>query len=77
MKSQVSLVSCLILACQPYEADDIVVAVFLIVRSAEEDGGDDGSDLDEVGVCWLAVLDQEVFLSCFEKRGNFFRQHGI
>ena len=38
------------------EADKIAVSVLLIVRSEEEDGGDDGSDLDQVGVGWLAVF---------------------
>ena len=65
--------SFLVFACQRDKADEIVVPVLLIVRSKEEDGGDDGSDLDKVGVDWLAVFDLEVFLSCFEERGKFFR----
>ena len=77
MESQVSLVSRLILARRPHEVDEIVVAVFLIVRSEEEDGVDNVSDLDEVGVGWLAVFDLGDFLSCFEERGKFFRQHGV
>ena len=52
-------------------------AVLLIARSEEEDGGDIGSDLDEVGVGWLAVFDPEVFSSCFEESGKFFRRHGV
>ena len=58
MESQVSLASCLIRAHQPHEADKIVVA---------------GSDLDEVGVGWLAVFDLKVLSRCFEERGEFFR----
>ena len=54
-----------------------MVSVFLIVRIKEEDGDDNGSDLDQVGVGWLAVFDLEVFLSCFKERGKFFRQHGV
>ena len=77
MESQVSLVSLLILDCQPHEADDIVVAVFLIVRNEEEDGGDNSLDLDEVGVSWLAFFDLKVFSSCFKERGKFFRRHGV
>ena len=66
-----------ILARKPHEADAIVVAVFLIVRSKEEDGGENGSDIDEVGVGWLAVFNLEVFSSCFEERGKFFGRHGV
>ena len=77
MESQISLVSRLILARQPHEGDKIVVAVFLIIRSKEEDGGDNGLYIDEVGVGWLAVFDLEVFSSCFEKRGKFFGRHGV
>ena len=33
-----------------------MVAVFLIVRRKVDDGGDNDSDLDKVGVGWLAVL---------------------
>ena len=77
MEIQVSLVSCLVFSRQPDEADKIVVPVFLIARSEEEDGGDDGSDLDQVGVGWLAVFDLEVFLCCFEEREKFFRRHGV
>ena len=67
----------LILARKPHEADKIVVAVLLIVWSEEEHGGDNGLDLDEVGVGWLAVFDVEVFLRFFEERRKFFRRHGI
>ena len=77
MESQFFLVSRLILARQPHEDDEIVVAVFLIVRSEEEDVGDNGSDLDKVGVGWLAVFDLEVFSSCSKERGKFFRRHGV
>ena len=64
-------------ARRPNEADDILVAVFLVVRVEEEDGGDNGSDIDEAGVSWLAVFDLEVLLSCFEVRGKFCRRHGV
>ena len=50
MEGQVSLVSRLLFSFRPNKADEIVVPVFLIVRSEEEDGGDNGSDLDLVGV---------------------------
>ena len=43
-----------------------MVAVFLIVRSKEENGGDNGSDIYEVGVGWLDVFDLEFFSSCFK-----------
>ena len=56
MESQVSLVSCLVFSFQPDEADKIVVPVFLIVWSEEEDGGEDGSNIDQLGVGWLAVF---------------------
>ena len=46
MESQVSLVSCLVFARRTDEADEILVSVILIVRSEEEDGYDDGSDLE-------------------------------
>ena len=46
-----------------------MIAVLLIVRSKEEDGGENGSDIDEVGVRWLAVFDLKLFSSCFEERG--------
>ena len=77
MESQVSLVSCLVFARRPDKAEEIVVPVFLIVRSEEEDGGDDGSDLDQVGVGWLDVFDLEVLLCCFKECGRFFRRHGV
>ena len=54
-----------------------MVSVLLIVGSKEENGGDDGSDLDQVGVGWLAVFYLEVFLCLFEERGKFFRRHGV
>ena len=73
MESQVYLVSRLVFSRRPNEADNLLVAVFLIVRSEEEDGGDNGSDIDEVGVGWLAVFDLEVFLICFEESGKLFR----
>ena len=53
----------LVFSRRPDEAREIVVPVFLIVRREEEDRGDDGSDLDQVGVSWLDVFDLEVF-SC-------------
>ena len=77
MKSEVPLVSRLVFARQPYEADEIVVSILFIVGSKEEDGGDDGSDLDQVGVGWLAVFDLKVFSCRFEERGKFFRRHGV
>ena len=77
MEVQVSLVSRFILARRPHGPDEIVVAVFLIVRSEEENGGDNGSDIYEVGVGWLDVFDLVVFLSCFKERGNLFRQNGV
>ena len=64
---QVSLVSRFVLARQPHKADEIVISVLLIVGSEEEDGGENGSDLDEVGVGWLAVFDLELFLSYFRR----------
>ena len=77
MEIQVSLVSQFILARLPHKAEEIVVSVFLIVRSEEEDGGENGSVLDKVGVGWLDVFDLEVFSSCFEERGKFFGRHGV
>ena len=77
MESQVSLVSRLVFSRQPDKADEIVVPVFLIVRSKEEDGGDNGSDIDQAGVSWLAIFYLEVFLSCFEEYGKFCRRHGV
>ena len=51
MESQVSLVSRFVLSRRPHEADKIMVTMHLIVQSEEEDdGGESGSDLDEVGV---------------------------
>ena len=55
----------LVFARQPYEADDIVVSVLLIARIKEDDGGDEGSDLDQVGAGWLAVFNLKVFLCRF------------
>ena len=77
MESQVSLVNRLILARQPHEAHKILINMFLIVRNEEEDRSENGFDLDEVGVGWLAVFDLKVFLSCFEESGKFFGQHGV
>ena len=77
MEIQVSLVSLFILSRQPHKANEIVVDVLLIVRSKEEDGGDNGSDLDDVGVDWLTVFELKLFLSCFEERGEFFGRHGV
>ena len=77
MESQVSLVSRLVFACLPDEAEKIVVSVLLIIRSEEGDGGDDSSDLDQVGVGWLAVFDLKVFSCRFEEHGIFFRRHGV
>ena len=69
--------SLFVLARLSHEADEIVIAVLLIVRSEEEYGGEKGSDLDKVGVGWLAVFDLEIFSRCFEECGQFFRQHGV
>ena len=54
-----------------------MVSVLLMVGSEEEDGGDDGSDIDQVGVGWLAVFDLEVFLCRFKERGKFFSRNGV
>ena len=40
----------LVFACRPDEADKNLVSVLLIARIKEEDGCDDGSDIDQVGV---------------------------
>ena len=77
MEIQVSLVIFLILAHQPHEANKIVVSVLNIVQSGEKDEGENGSDLDKVGVGWLAVLDLEIFSSCFEEHGKLSRRHGV
>ena len=77
MKSKVPLVSRFLFTHRPDEAHKIVVSVLLIVGSEEENEGDDGSDLYQVGVGWLAVKDLEVFLCRFEERGKFFRRHGV
>ena len=77
MENQVLLLSRFILAHRPHEANKILVAVFLIVWSKEEYRGENGSNIDEVGVGWLAFFDLEVFSSCFEERGKFFGQHGV
>ena len=61
MESQVSLVSRFLLSRRPHEADGVVIAVLLIVRSEDKDGGENGSDLEEVGVRWLVVFDLEFF----------------
>ena len=54
-----------------------MVSVLLVAGSKEEDGGDDGSDLDQLGVGWLAVFDLEFFSCRFEERGKFFRRHSV
>ena len=77
MESQVSSVSLFVLARLSHEADKIVIAVLLIVRGEENDGGENGLDLDKVGVRWLDEFDLEFFSSCFEDRGEFFGRHGV
>ena len=67
----------LVFYCRPDKADEIVVSVLLIVMSKEEDEGNDGSDLDQVGVGWLAIFDLKVFSCRFEERGKFFRRQGV
>ena len=67
----------LVFARRPDEADEIVVSVLLMVRSKEEDECDNGSDLDQVGVGWLAFFDLKVFPCRFEEGGKFFRRHGV
>ena len=54
-----------------------MVDVLLIMRSEEEDEGDNGLDLDELGFGLLAVFYLELFSSCFEECGEFFGQHGV
>ena len=58
-----------------------MISVLLIVRREEEDGGENSSDLDEVGVGWFAVFNLELFSSCFEERGdmefNLACRHGL
>ena len=54
-----------------------MVSFLLIVRSEEENGGDYGSDIGQVGVGWLAIFDLKVFLCRFEESGKFFRRHGV
>ena len=73
MESQVFLVSHLVFAHQPDKAKKIVASVSLIVLNEEEDGDDDGYDIEQIGVGWLAVFDLKVFSCCFEERGKFFR----
>ena len=77
MKSEVPLVIRLLFARRLDKVDEIVVSVLLMVGSEEEDGGDGGSDLDQVGFGWLAVFNLEVFLCRFEERGKFFSRHGV
>ena len=77
MESQFSLVSRFVLASRPHEAYEIVITVLLIVRVEEEDGGENGLDLDKVGVRWLAVFDLEFFSCRFEERGKFFGRHSV
>ena len=52
-----------------------MISVLLVLRSDKEYGGENGLDLDEVGLGWLAVFDLEFFLRCFEERGEFFGRH--
>ena len=52
MEIQVSLASRILFARRPNESNKILVPVFLVLRSEEEDAGDNGSDLVEVGVGW-------------------------
>ena len=66
-----------VFACLPDNANKIVVPGFLIVRSKEGGGGDDGSDLDQIGISWLAVFVHKVFSCCFEERGKFFRRNSL
>ena len=54
-----------------------MIAVLLIVRSEEGDGGENGLDLDKVVIRWLAVFDLKFFSICFEERVEFFGKHGI
>ena len=67
----------LVFARQLDKADKIVVSVLLIVRSEEEDGGNEGSEIDQVGLGWLAVFDLKVFLCRFKERGKLFRRHVV
>ena len=69
--------SCLVFARQPDKANEIVVSVPLIKRSKEADLGDDGFDIDQVGVGWLAVFDFEVLMCRFKELGKFLRIHGV
>ena len=77
MESQVSLVSRFVPDSRPHEADEIVIAMLLIVRSEEEGVGENGSDLDKVGLGWLAVFDLGLFSSCFKDSGELFGRHGV
>ena len=76
MESQVSLVCRFLLAHRPHKVNGIVIAALLMVQREEEDGGENGSDIFEVGVSCLAIFDLKLFLSCFEDHGELFRRHG-
>ena len=67
----------LVFACRPDKADDTNVSVLLTIESEEEDGDDYISDLDQVGVGWLAIFDLEAFSFCFDERGKFFWRHCV
>ena len=71
------MVSRIVFDSRPNKANMIVITVLIIVHSEEEDGGDDCSDLDQLGVGWLADFDLKVFSCCFEERGKFFSRHGV
>ena len=77
MERLVSFVSRLVFARQPDKSDKIVVSVLLIVSSKEEDGGDDGSDLYQVGFSLLAIFYLRDFWCRFEERGKIFRRHCV
>ena len=69
MESEVALVGCLVFARRPDEAHEIVVSALFVLRYDKEDGGDDCSDIDQVGVVSLAVFNPEVFACRFEEHG--------
>ena len=68
MEREVPLLGCLVFARQPDEAHEIVVFVLLVLGYKEEDGGDDCSDLEQVGVGTLTVFDLKAFSCRFEER---------